>query len=246
MDRGTQEKKGLGVFAKVNIPRGTRIVAEAPLMKLDLVGDSTTIWKAFRKLKPLEKEKYLGLHYLECDLDYELTNPALENNRQRHRMAKVLAIYRMNKSICHTGTVVVSYLPSRFNHSCLPNTKCAENPNLGDGVLTVHAVRDIKEGEELAYSYVPDFLKPKDQRQEKLFWQGAFVCLCEACSDSDFASSMDQKRQELSRLDRRVSDREQKPRRKRVDASKSSVLKDLEQMEALQKDLGLHEALGLT
>ena len=213
-------------------------------MKLDQVGNSMTIWKAFNKLKPLEKEKYLELHHLECDMEYELMNPALEKNRQKLQVAKVLAIYRLNKSICHTGTIVVSYLPSRFNHSCLPNTKCAENPNLGDGVLTIHAVRDIKEGEELAYSYVPDFHRPKDQRQGTLYWQGGFLCLCEACSDSHFARSMDHKRQELSRLDQRLSDQEQYPWTKVVDGS--STLKDFQQMEALQKDLGLHEALSLT
>ncbi|KAF7511419.1 hypothetical protein GJ744_004608 [Endocarpon pusillum] len=237
-------QKGLGVFAKVNIPRGTRIIAEPPLMKLDQVGNSITIWKAFNKLKPLEKEKYLELHHLECDKEYELMNPALEKNRQKLRIAKVLAIYRLNKSICHAGTIVVSYLPSRFNHSCLPNTKCAENPNLGDGVSTIHAVRDIKEGEELTYPYVPDFNRPKDQRQGTLYWQGGFLCLCEACSDSDFARSMDHKRQELSRLDQRVSDQEQYPWTKVVDGS--STLKDFQQMEVLQKDLGLHEALGVT
>ncbi|KIX91892.1 uncharacterized protein Z520_12397 [Fonsecaea multimorphosa CBS 102226] len=77
-------QKGLGVFANVNIPRGTRIVAEAPLMKSDRAGDSMTIWKAFSKLMPVEKEKYLELHHLECDMEYELMNPALGKNRQRH------------------------------------------------------------------------------------------------------------------------------------------------------------------
>ena len=162
-------------------------------MKLDQVGNTMTIWKAFNKLKPLEKEKYLELHHLKCDKEYELMNPALKKNRQKLQIAKVLAIYRLNKGISHTGTILVSYFPSRFNHSCLPNTKCAENPNLGDGVLTIHAVTDIKEGEELTYPYVPDFNRPKDQRQGTLYWHGGFQCLCEACADSNFARSMDQK-----------------------------------------------------
>lgn len=237
-------QKGLGVFAIANILRGTRIITEPPLLKFDQVGNTMTIWKSFKKLKPSEKKKYLELHHLECDRDYELTNPALENNRHKAQIAKVLAIYRLNKSICHTGTIVVPFLPSRFNHSCLANTKCAENPNLGEGFLTIHAVRDIKKGEELTYPYIPDYNRPQNQRQETLYRQGGFLCLCEACADSDSARSMDHKRQELSSLNHRLSDQEQYPWAKVVDWA--STLKDFQQMEALQKDLGLHEALSLT
>lgn len=234
--------KGLGVFAIADIPRGIRIIAEPPLLKFDQVDNNIEIWKSFKKLRSSERKKYLELQHLECDRRYELTNPALEENRHKNEIATVLAIYRLNKSICHTGTTVVSYLPSRFNHSCLPNTKCAENPNLDDGVVTIHAVRDIRAGEELTYPYAPDFNRPRAQRQEKLFWQGAFQCHCEACEDSDSARLMDQKRQELFRLDQRVSHQEQYPWTKAAD----STLNDFQQIEALQKDLGLHEALALT
>jgi hypothetical protein len=121
-------QKGLGMCAKVNILRGTRVITEPPLLKFDQVGNAMTIWKSFKKLKVSEKKKYLGLYYHECDWDYELMNPALWNNSHRYEITKVLAIYKSNKSICHTETTVVSYLPSRFNHSmCRKYKMCGES-----------------------------------------------------------------------------------------------------------------------
>jgi hypothetical protein len=65
--------KGLGIFAKANIPRGTGILAESYLLKVKCDDDeqptATTIMQAFEKLPPSRQKSYLEIHTFTCDLD---------------------------------------------------------------------------------------------------------------------------------------------------------------------------------
>jgi hypothetical protein len=56
--------KGQGIFAKTDIPRGTRVIAEPPLLKIDdpKNGDARTIVRAFDSLPISQQNLYLGLH----------------------------------------------------------------------------------------------------------------------------------------------------------------------------------------
>ena len=67
---------------------------------------------------------------------------------------------------------------SRLQHSCVPNVQQAYNATLG--MSTVHVTRDIKEGEELARSYINHVRNDCEERAELLSRWG-FHCGCAAC-----------------------------------------------------------------
>lgn len=66
---------------------------------------------------------------------------------------------------------------SRVNHSCSPNTD--HRFNMASLSFELRAVRDIKKGEELFYSYC-DIYQTKSERAEELAPYG-IVCVCPGC-----------------------------------------------------------------
>ena len=96
----------------------------------------------------------------------------------------------------------------RINHSCLPNVCHCWNPILQQ--LTVHAVRDIKAGEELHTTYINGACRPKKFRQNELK-RYDFTCNCDACADTPFGRRSDSRRSELLSLDQVIAMFEQMP-----------------------------------
>ncbi|KAI7970079.1 hypothetical protein EIK77_001469 [Talaromyces pinophilus] len=171
--------KGLGIFAKANIPRGTRILAESSLIKFNENEQPTakTIMQAFESLSPSQQESYLELHNYACDLDKQIlesqTGQTWDELPEMHQ--RVLGIYTANSF----GSIHL--LASRFNHSCLPNTTHLYNPTLDKE--TFHTIQDISAGEELLISYMDGSNWVKSKRQEYLQKWG-FECNCPACEDT--------------------------------------------------------------
>jgi hypothetical protein len=93
--------------------------------------------------------------------------------------AKVLAIYDDNQvQLQYESRPDVALQIARINHSCVPNVAVAWNSSLE--MYTVHAIRDIKKGNEILYSYVY-IPEPRDKRQERLrMWE--IDCNCWACA----------------------------------------------------------------
>lgn len=73
-----------------------------------------------------------------------------------------------------------------INHSCAPN--CGWS-NAGDGAVALHALRDLKEGEEITLSYI-DIDKERSERRRELQETKHFDCACERCSEP-LAESVD-------------------------------------------------------
>lgn len=211
--------KGLGIFAKANIPRGTRILAESSFIKYN--GDetepfATAIIQAFESLSPSQQHSYLELYSYACDLDKQIlesqSGQTWDELPELHR--KVLGIYTANSF----GSIYL--LASRFNHSCLPNTTHVHNPSLDKE--TFHTIRDISAGEELSISYMDGSNWAKSKRQEYLQKWG-FECNCPACEDTPAGRAKEETRLVLSRLSQ-----------------------DLEDMLDLDTEDSPHEALKLT
>ena len=66
-------------------------------------------------------------------------------------------------------------LPSYLNHSCLSNTY---RTFYGD-IMTVHAIKDIKKGEEITCSYLDPFGSYKDRLEKMQRYK--FECKCDLC-----------------------------------------------------------------
>ncbi|MCJ1394080.1 hypothetical protein MMC18_006958 [Xylographa bjoerkii] len=161
--------KGKGLVATQDIPKGTRLLAEKPLIK---VPQSTDTPEALQleiadQLRLLSKDEQRAFLYLHNNYPGSLTPFT--------GIAKTNAVPLGTSS--GEGAVFVEI--SRFNHSCISNCQHTWNSHIGQE--TVHAVKEIKKGEELtiAYLYQDDTYASRQNNLEKNF---DFTCICDLCS----------------------------------------------------------------
>ncbi|CEF88802.1 hypothetical protein FGSG_12802 [Fusarium graminearum PH-1] len=79
---------------------------------------------------------------------------------------------------------------SRINHSCKPNAQNRWNQGLGK--ITVHAVEDIEQGQEITITYLGN-PEVYEERQKKLKNAFGFDCCCRLCSLSPAERDLDDK-----------------------------------------------------
>lgn len=191
--------KGQGMFAKVDIPRGTRVIAEPPLLNLQLNDngdlDSKQILQGFELLTPSQRDSFLGLSgFASTTFKMSVTGEfkqAWEDIPEFHRT--VLSVFKAN---AFGGMIFVA--GSRINHSCIPNLNFAYNNVIEKG--TFHAVREIAAGEELTVMYIDGVNRPRTRRQLELL-QWGFLCICPACEDTPEGDLKEKRRLELFLID---------------------------------------------
>ncbi|KAM3499719.1 hypothetical protein MY10362_007052 [Beauveria mimosiformis] len=214
---------GLGLFAVREIPRGTRIIEEAPMMVLpdtqNIDDELDAFCSAFQQLTGAERSIFDQLH---CDYSRDIISKLLNAVRrwrrrnltsdtdgsllERSRCTKVSHIiydrfYMFLSNCVYLGAERVSgkglfALFSRINHSCVPNTYWTFNAAIER--LTVHAISHIRVGEQITISYIKDSIAPKRVRTFKLErWN--FSCSCTACTDPAMEARIERIR-ELKRL----------------------------------------------
>ncbi|KAI8941268.1 hypothetical protein NX059_002498 [Plenodomus lindquistii] len=192
--------KGFGIFAKANIRRGTRILAESPLLKTKPAQPSSgDIMWAFQQLPTPQRNAFLRLH--------EFASPTLRKDVAEEvgqSWDSLPEIYKQVLSIHAINNIDSVYLHgSRFNHSCIPNVDYTFNSNIQK--QTFHAVRDIVAGEELNIMYIDGVNRTRDQRQEELRHDG-FVYSCPACEDTPRGREKEAKRARMLDLDQELAD----------------------------------------
>lgn len=242
---------GLGLFAKENIPRGARILAELPLFDMpaeqplpNLVGEDLALYQElcldneYQDLEDFIKEVDLvgidsqnikTMETLYCNEEaardeynkHAIKNfifrkikiqwaidcakagpyhrapiPASRLERLRSpdpdRLARLWAIWNNNRvklGQFATRDSGVFLLASRINHSCCPNAWYEFNPTTGRlydqqaEMLTTHAIRDIKAGEQILVGYDAVSLKLRPERVEKLATWNVYNCICALCTN---------------------------------------------------------------
>ncbi|RSL59069.1 hypothetical protein CEP53_005939 [Fusarium sp. AF-6] len=199
--------KGYGIVAASKIPKGTRILAEAPLIRLPReVGSKyharVSIAAKLSKFPPEYGKGYRELCNAYPDDDKEVA------------IALTNALPLGPKS-SDSGVFLQA---SRFNHSCLPNAQETWNENLGK--LTVHACVDIEEGQEITINYLKKLACRKD-RQQALEDNCRFRCVCSLCS--------------ASVAERRLSDKRQEEIQKLYNEVTSTMARHLDPLENLHK-----------
>jgi hypothetical protein len=229
--------KGLGVFATTDIPRGARVLAEEPLLKVDEeYGSAKDILPAFERLSVSQKNSYLQLRGYAGAAFKRSAEKEIGRAWQAMSLMEreILAIWAAN-AFGH-----VYLLGSRFNHSCIPNINFAYNPALHKE--TFHAVRDITAGEELTITYIDGMNRKKRQRQVELDKRG-FVCDCQACENTKDGERKEEIRAEMFNLDQELAIQ----LRHRTPAAWSQALKVAQRLAAMQKSEGLlTRPLGIT
>ncbi|KAK3678213.1 hypothetical protein LTR78_002309 [Recurvomyces mirabilis] len=188
------EGKGLGLFATSFIPRGTRIICEAPLLHIP-ENALHLAWGPYCRLLNPQKQAFDALHcfkpenlnpehvsraYLIDANDKALDEEDIEELIQDQ--ARVMGIFACNNFQSGKGLALYE-TTSRLNHSCVPNVHHSWDP-MGKRI-TVYAVRDIQQDEELCTTYLggPGVYYVRAQRIELLRSSYGFTCTCPACTD---------------------------------------------------------------
>ncbi|TVY47566.1 SET domain-containing protein [Lachnellula occidentalis] len=170
--------KGLGVFAKHHLKRGTPILIEEPAFSVPLPTEMfagqgfkiehmiASIEAGFESLSPDQKEDYLNLHKFH----------ASEGNSN-----PLMTIFTTNAYTMDDEHVGIFPKIARINHSCKPNTLNWWSVKTKRRII--YTSRDIEKDEEITVSYIP-LLKTTMARQHRLEQYG-FTCDCPACKSSE-------------------------------------------------------------
>jgi hypothetical protein len=161
--------RGQGLVATSRIHKGARILSEASIFKVprdepNLQVVESVIIKQLKSLDRDQQRAFFALH-----------------NAYGKRHSPFLGIARTNVlplgSEAREGGLFLE--ASRINHSCRHNAQNTWNANIG--CLTVHALRDIEEGQEITITYL-SCTTPYAERQRFLQEKFIFDCKCELCS----------------------------------------------------------------
>lgn len=183
--------KGVGLVATQNIPIGTRILSEEPIIRaLEDKPDSQTLRKYLRKqvdaLTPEQRQVFLSMPNIYAD----------------DSASKYLGIIRTNSLPFGDDEAGIFLDACRINHACDNNGQKCWNENIKRH--TVHALRDIEKGEEITIYYL-GVTNNREARQEALQRKFAFTCKCRLCSlPLDQSRESDRRLDEILQLDRLI------------------------------------------
>jgi hypothetical protein len=163
--------KGKGLVARKNIPTGTRILVEQPVVTIPehQRDDEWLRHHISQQVDSLTKEQQLSFLSLHNIYPYNCTTE------------KYLGIIRTNGlPIEADGIGGGIFLEAcRINHACDNNAR--KNWNKRIQRHTVHALRDIPEGEEITIYYL-GLKDSREVRRQKLQSKFGFLCSCRMCS----------------------------------------------------------------
>jgi hypothetical protein len=161
--------KGKGVIATMKINKGTRIMSEVPIFTVP------------RNNPDIDDVERIVIKEVEA-LDTDRQRAFLDlTNVHGHAHSQSLGIARTNVlplgSNDPSGGLFLE--ASRINHSCRHNAQNTWNKTIGR--LTIHALRDIEEGQEITISYLAS-TSEYTERQRFLKEKFKFDCHCQLCS----------------------------------------------------------------
>ncbi|KAM0493506.1 hypothetical protein ACHAP8_009136 [Fusarium lateritium] len=183
--------KGKGLIATRKITKGTRILSEEPIITVpEDVTDRPALRASIRrqvdKLTPDQRQAFLVM----CNI--------YPGDAASH----YLGIIRTNALPMDDGSGIF-LVACRINHACDNNAQ--KGWNEGIKRHTVHALRDIDEGEEINITYL-GVLNNRRTRQEALRAKFKFNCTCHLCSlPFDLSAESDRRLEEILELDGRIS-----------------------------------------
>jgi hypothetical protein len=163
--------KGKGLVATERIPKGTRILSEQPVITIP-------------PLHAIDKQLKIHIQGQVDSLD----------NRQRQSLLALYNLHPYNDDFeQYIGIFKTNALPietdgigggifleaSRLNHSCKNNAQKIWNQGIKRH--TVHALRDIAEGEEITVYYLALDMA-REVRRKELYDRLKFMCACPLCS----------------------------------------------------------------
>jgi hypothetical protein len=182
--------KGQGLVATRKILKGTRILSEEPIIRMP---EDTTDSPA---LRVSIRRQVDGL-----TSDQRRDFLAMCNIYPGDSGSQYLGIIRTNALPMDVGSGIFP-AACRINHACDNNGQ--KSWNEGIKRHTVHALRDIEEGEEITITYL-GVLNNRRTRQEALRQKFKFTCKCDLCSlPPHLSAESDRRLEEIMELDGRI------------------------------------------
>ncbi|KAG5934512.1 hypothetical protein E4U60_003810 [Claviceps pazoutovae] len=183
--------KGKGLVATRHIPKGTRILCEEPLFAIpnvmDLEKRCRFICQQVDSLSNEQRQAFLSMHNI---------HPFNDTEERDIGIFETNSLPAGGMPIPHTRAIFLE--ACRINHDCKSNAIYDWNTHIKRN--TVHAVRDINEGEEITVSYVV-ILKTRESRQRTLKNTYHFTCRCSLCSlPNEQSQERDRKIAQIVRL----------------------------------------------
>ena len=188
--------KGFGLVATRDIQESELLIAESPLLKVelspegDLVGKFCTAKREF--ISPALVQVLNKLPDNDLFKFYTLSDSCSANLAQEHGLHDLQKAYKTNFGIMKTNSFSMefenqTYLTlfptiSRLNHSCQPNC----NHYWSGSYFKVRAIKPISAGEELTISYMSPLQRAdfhsRQSRRKILSEEFGFECGCNLCS----------------------------------------------------------------
>ena len=175
-------RRGLGLFARTELPAGALLLTESPLVLLTVPHCPASLAKFLAQLRArvaaLEEDRqdqFFSLHIARPDL---VTKDRGDLRMMGIYQANALTIRDQDKLKGRDLGTGVFPLTSRINHSCSPNCVLSFTPGAD---CEVRCVRPVRAGEEILASYVSPLLSRAD-RLRLLAARYNFSCDCQVCS----------------------------------------------------------------
>ncbi|WZH50421.1 SET domain-containing protein [Fusarium acuminatum] len=159
--------KGEGLIATQKILKGTRILCEEPIIRIPEDTPDSPALRAF-----------IRRQVDELTSDQRRAFLAMCNIYPGDAASQYLGIIRTNALPIASG-IGIFLAACHINHSCDNNAQ--KGWNEGIKRHTIHALRDIDDGEEITITYV-GVLNNRRTRQEALRKKFKFTCSCGLCS----------------------------------------------------------------
>lgn len=201
---------GRGTFAKNNMPAGTRLHSERPLITVaghPMQGTLAQNINAFCAQAALYLMPYpwTALETLQRDenIEYDPRTIEIIQNWVKHnrpegsdqstwvpKLSTFFSIYnRFAVRLPHRNVSGVFYFSSSINHSCSPNAHAFYDHT--EGLQHIHLTRDVEAGEQIFVSYNRIQARSRARRHEDLRQQGhKFVCDCALCTSQEAEAIM--------------------------------------------------------
>ena len=186
--------KGVGVVATRDLPPGTRLILEKPLLILDPPTDRNTLLKTLGcdwcKVNLRAPPELVRAQIQRLVLEKSVRRMKEDQREQFMKLADKNASDIVSKTVW--GIFLTNALPmgsyrvlgiypsvARINHSCKPNAHHFFNEE--DKTEEVWITEPVRTGEEITVSYIRTFCS-KSFRQQLLQEKFGFLCSCSACS----------------------------------------------------------------
>lgn len=198
---------GCGLFAVKDMPAGTRIVSETPLITVPGNQKQRTLAENVIALCQAVLKVDVTTHYallkLSKPFEYDQqTSDAVENFFKQMMMpqhilpwsvesfSKISCLYQKRAvDLPDHGASGFFHRLSVINHSCSPNAQAYFDPV--HHRHQVQLVRDVKAGDQIFVSYISGIDFPRARRHAEILAKGHdFVCDCALCTSQEAEAMM--------------------------------------------------------